>query len=239
MYDLQEFFKRVETKRKRLGISNYPAWYRGHAHSDWPLLPSILRRKNGIKHERDLFAIFKTEGSHYLNHLSNPSSWEVLGVMQHHRVPTRLLDWTKNINVALFFALKTGAISPCLWIANPFSISRASTGLNIIYDEADRVEFDYFEAVRDDHWPYGLPFSMAPPYSSNRIAQQEGCFTVHGMCADPIERSNKDCVKKIKIPSHLIKVIRSHLRDTGFNSHKLFPDADGLARKLRDQFRFP
>jgi hypothetical protein len=34
------------------------------------------------------------------------SSWEALSEMQHYRIPTRLLDWTETLAVALFFALK-------------------------------------------------------------------------------------------------------------------------------------
>jgi hypothetical protein len=36
----------------------------------------------------------------------NCNSWETVGEMQHHGVPTRLLDWSETLSSALFFALK-------------------------------------------------------------------------------------------------------------------------------------
>ena len=33
------------------------------------------------------------------------SSWEILALMQHYLIPTRLLDWTENLSFALQLAL--------------------------------------------------------------------------------------------------------------------------------------
>lgn len=101
--NLSAFFKQIDNARKRIGISNHPAWYRGHSSVHYKLLPTLLRHKLGLRHERNLYAVFRKKGEPFL--LKGINSWSVLAIMQHHGVPTRLLDWTESIDVALFLQL--------------------------------------------------------------------------------------------------------------------------------------
>ena len=65
MESVEAFHVRVAQVRKRLGSSRFPAWYRGHADSAHQLLPGLLRRSNGARHERNLFANFKATTKRY------------------------------------------------------------------------------------------------------------------------------------------------------------------------------
>jgi hypothetical protein len=77
-------------------------WYRGHPNSDFFLLASLLRYKNGLEKEEHLFNSFKKFSDRILKR--RDSEWETLFEMQHYGVPTRLLDWSETFGVALFFA---------------------------------------------------------------------------------------------------------------------------------------
>lgn len=77
--------------------------YRGMADKDWKLLPNLGRYKdlsNGQEYNlvHNLLS-FRPEAFINLN-----SNFEILSKMQHYELPTRLLDFTTNPLIALFFA---------------------------------------------------------------------------------------------------------------------------------------
>ncbi len=58
--------------------------------------------------------------------------WEWISLAQHYRVPTRLLDWSENPLVALYFAVEVdedsnGAqVDGRVWALNPLQLNQSS-----------------------------------------------------------------------------------------------------------------
>lgn len=236
MKTVAEFFQRVENWRRRLGISRMPAWFRGHSNESYKLVPTVLRRSNGTKHERNLYTSFVTQGAAWIPQGSG--SWEVLAIMQHHGAPTRLLDWTESLHTALFFALLGKPKSPCIWVLNPFQLNQKSTGKNVVYDQADSIGLDYYNDACLTNWKYELPVALDAPWRNKRVAAQKGSFTFHGTDFSALEDTCPKCVGRVAIPPHLVKPLRKELSRSGIDHFRLFPDPDGLAKALRAQFKF-
>lgn len=111
-------------------------WFRGHADYEWHLEPYLARRKK-LSCEMQLMKKFKQNAFQFLQRVPQ-EEWEWMLLMQHYRVPTRLLDWTESPLVGLYFALldrprSSPPAAASLWclyrnrpVNPPFAIARAS-----------------------------------------------------------------------------------------------------------------
>ena len=97
--------------------------FRGQANSAWSIKPSVYRycdfeRYQTVQHENLMLQSKPKNPIPPLMHTSFDLEWLML--CQHYDIPTRLLDWTTDILVALFFACynkneinKNGALFIC------------------------------------------------------------------------------------------------------------------------------
>jgi len=262
MTTLDSFLSQVREKAAQLHIVERRVWYRGLSNHEYTLLPSLFREPKGRpreevvatdrrQRERNLFARFKTQAGQLMpSGLASP--WEVLSVMQHYGVPTRMMDWTDSLFVALYFALEyqDNPPSPCLWLLNPFALNREALKRAIIFDQVDQLPPDTYDlfittdALRpaasdrpsSESWPPQLPIATAPIWGHERARRQQGFFTIHGTDERPLEQQAKHLVTQIDIPTALQEPLRHLLREAGVDHYVLFHDLDGLARKLRQRY---
>src|SRR5437588_742434 len=79
---------------------NVVAWFRGQSDATWRLLPTLARNAAHLEAEIDLIARFKQHSALLVGHPPS-TEWQWITIMQHHGVPTRLLDWTENPLIGL------------------------------------------------------------------------------------------------------------------------------------------
>ena len=80
-------------------------FFRGHANSNYNLVPSVMRTSNWKRNEREMYNELMINCPE--NFVKCHTHLEKLVEMQHYGLPTRLLDITRNPLVALYFACES------------------------------------------------------------------------------------------------------------------------------------
>lgn len=103
---LSEYIQNLHSLRSKyfLGYGNHLAelLFRGHADVNYKLLPSLAREPNSVAREWNYVELAKYKLPDVFRDGMSPV--ELLALLQHYGVPTRLLDVTENALVALYFA---------------------------------------------------------------------------------------------------------------------------------------
>ncbi|RYZ79832.1 MAG: FRG domain-containing protein, partial [Proteobacteria bacterium] len=231
------------------------SWYRGCRNTAFTLQPTLYRHpdKKNILDIADLESSITTRFvQRSLPFLSRPltDDWDKLFLMQHYGVPTRLLDWSENPFVSIYFSLVSSsldAVDACLWMCNPAAWNHAA--LNHIgykggvLDPGNSAIRGYAPGSAFSEMPK-VPIMIYGSYNSPRIVAQRGGFALFGQGTEPMETVFIDqqfpagALTKIQIPHSNVDEIRQSLFRKGFTESVVFPDLEGLAKELRRVFEF-
>ena len=164
-----------------------------------------------IADERRAFEDFKKAARPHLS-FEPKSEIEWLSIAQHHGLPTRLLDWSRSLLVAAFFAVeKAGKAEGAIYcIRGLDEIDEEREGQNILFDLASVKTY-------------------RPPHISPRIPVQQSVFTIH---PNPVEEFSHAALEKWRIAPAACWPIKRNLNAAGITYGSLFPDIDGICKYL-------
>ena len=263
---LQEFLTNIPKKP-----NEYPWGFRGQERAEWKLQSSLFHKFSDKLSIADLiekgafvahnleFGLLRIFKAYAIPHLTSVPSCDLawLALAQHHGLPTRLLDWTENPLVALFFALKD-KISNVENSPNKAIVWACLTPYGLIESENTLKVLD--QNLIDKRKPSILNKSLYryhPSHTTRRITSQQGFFTIQSFDIPhliPLEEqfgldmtlmnvsSGNDepegpWFKKYIIPYENREEILIELDSVGMNHYAIFPDLEGLAKKLCEDVR--
>ena len=226
-------------------------WFRGQADAGWELKPSIGRhvshgglfdpskpRDTFYQTESVMLQRFKRDGYPFVQRLL--TDWEAITLGQHHQLPTRLLDWTSNPLVGLFFAADT-----------------QSDADGAVYAYRPRNIWDHHISMFPGQNPKNPDVldplkirgikSVFPMLLADRLIAQSGGFTIQEPLVDLMARGDEefddaslDILEIIKwtVPKNAKHQVLEELQRVSVNRRTLFPGLDGVGYGLRIQERF-
>lgn len=214
--NIQEFVKSILEQQ-----SEEPLIYRGHSSINYELKPSIGRNNYSKETEKEIFYEFKQK-YHLYSKERMQNDMEVLFLAQHYGLPTRLLDWTYNPMVALYFACrsnfdKDGAIY-CLPLK---SMERADSNSNPNLP----ISFNEIVAYKKNRY-------IVPDYMDIRYTNQKSLFL---LCSQP-HRKFTFTKPTFKICKDSKKQLQKELSMLGYDELLLFPQLDSLCNDIKRKY---
>ena len=244
------------------------SWFRGHPEKYGNLTPKIFRTEY-IQYivvepdtEHNIIDHFKRVAPALTKNIPNQDNHcDWLFLMQHHGTPTRLLDWTENALVALYFAVRNFSDGKDgeLWAIYPYSLNEKSYQCYAVAPNSNKIlqylaEEPYLEIPPAtgnkgkqeelakkcglDKIPQ-YPLAVYPTMNFPRMVAQLSRFTIHpiphqGKNTIPNLLTYKKYLVRYVIPRDCKLNLINDLKSLGISRCTLFPDLDDLSQTIME-----
>ena len=195
--------------------------FRGHSSMTYKLIPKIGRTQDSLEivklREVQSFNEFKRLYGRFY-HKSLSRDMDILMLSQHYGLPTRLLDWTFDPLVALYFACRSNYNED------------GEVLIKLLPDPKALLE------EKNDISPFELVCNtfIMPESFETRFINQNGLFEIY---ANPLEESNLLSCYSIYIDRNSKTSILNQLSMLRYTLVDIYPTLDNLCKVIETKYK--
>lgn len=190
--------------------------FRGQSDAEWSLISAFDRKYKDKAKASILLTTFEDECKRTGLNLDAYSLDELPAVAQHYGLPTRLLDWTKSLYIAVFFAASE----------------------TIDFQEQGSFAIWAIDSTDTSVWSkeYGVEIMQPKSFGNERMGNQYGLFTNSKTTHDTLEQYAESFPNKKRVLYKLViswshqQEILADLGLMGINFSRVYPDFLGCAK---------
>lgn len=256
---LNDYIKSIVSLYSKRNCTKH-LFFRGLCDKNFELLPSVFRpnKTNGKTFDEKTiyldFMQYAPENNITYDFIRDAD--KVLAEMQHYGIPTRLLDWTVNPLVALYFACLYSENDGKVYIFNPWKYNQTISDYSIpnnhdqnifarsllVYHwkDNDKTLFNYV----NERYPslstsifLEYPFAYVAQFTNKRKLNQRGCFLIYGKDSTPFEQMNvsKPYLDELIIDKNSKCKILNQLNMMYINDYTVYPDYNGMEKMIKSR----
>jgi len=209
--------------------------FRGQSSATWPIFSSLARHllahsppvkpDEWRRRELKMYRSFRERILRLCPRLYDDlCPLEILSLMRHHSVPTRVIDFTEHPLVAAYFAVHNASDDSAIWVVDRRYI-------NCLRVRSDLPEYagpthkPYAKARKHDGATVVRPLGLHP-----RIAAQRGCFLIPGRISPSLPEHLLHT--KVVLSESVIFEAKLKLSSHMITQDLLFPDLDAIAAEV-------
>ena len=267
---VSEFVSSIEKNSARF-VNNPHLLYRGEDLTTYSLLPSIFRKMDDGKHyvylhpntELKIMVEFMTEAAGYIDNVSVDEHSRLIEYAQHFGIPTRLLDWTSNPLIALYFACQGNTTQDGrIYVFNSLAYRELINTDDRNHMEGKTIRDEIKKMVFYGESGFQYPVLYKPFYLNRRMVSQNSMLMAWGYeekalneIIDDLEKQygkincyvriragngivcttiqEETILSEIQISSEYKTRMLHELDNIGINQASVFPGLEGLGASIK------